>query len=232
MSEYHQFCGLARALDVIGDRWNLLIVRELLIADRRHHELRAALPGIATNLLSARLQDLAAAGIVQRCDEVGRKAVRYRLTDLGQALRGPVYELVRWGATFMTAGPRPGDVVQPQWLGLAVEALLPTTGLPTAGGIGVHADGLDLTVRLTPDGVRVTPGRQAGVDATVTGPTAVVLGLFAGALTPRSPATRTVEIHDPHGLIARVLTVVGGRDRPPGTARALTGAPVRRAPAG
>ncbi|MGX4653649.1 winged helix-turn-helix transcriptional regulator [Micromonospora sp. SCSIO 07396] len=201
------------------------------MADRHHYELRAALPGIATNLLSTRLQHLAAAGIVQRCDEAGRKAVRYRLTDLGQGLRGPVHELVRWGATFMAAGPRPDDVVQPQWLGLAVEALLPATGLPTGGGIGVHADGLDLTVRLTPDGVHVTPGRDDGVDATVTGPTAAVLGLFAGALPPRSSAARIVEIHDPHGLLARVLTVAATGTARPGRP-VQTGAPVRHAPAG
>ncbi|KWV33614.1 winged helix-turn-helix transcriptional regulator [Micromonospora rifamycinica] len=214
MSEYHQFCGLARALDVIGDRWNLLIVRELLIADRRHHELRSALPGIATNLLSARLQHLADAGIVQRCDEAGRKAVRYRLTDLGQGLRGPVRELVRWGAAFMATGPAPDDTVRPQWLGLAIEALLPATGLPTGAAIGVHADGLDFTVRLTAGGPRVTAGRDNGADATVDGPTAAVLGLFSGALAPGSPAARAIEIRDPHGLLARVLATPADAAQP------------------
>ncbi|GLL08116.1 winged helix-turn-helix transcriptional regulator [Dactylosporangium matsuzakiense] len=204
MSQYHQFCGLARALDVIGDRWNLLIVRELLIGERRHHDLRAALPGIATNLLGERLRQLTAAGIVERRGEAGRKAVSYRLTELGHGLREPVLGLVRWGAAFMAAGPRPEDTVQPQWLALALDALLPATGLPADVGILVTADGSEFTIRAT-GRPRVVPHRDGRIDATIEAPTSVVLGLFAGALTLDSPAASRARITDPHELLAHLL---------------------------
>ncbi len=64
--DYGQYCGLARALDVVGDRWNLLIVRELLIGPARFGELREGLAGVATNLLTGRLRDLEANGVIER----------------------------------------------------------------------------------------------------------------------------------------------------------------------
>src|SRR5437660_1626686 len=63
---YGQYCGLARALDLVGDRWNLLIVRQLLVAPARYHELLDGLPGVATNLLADHLRDLERAGVVER----------------------------------------------------------------------------------------------------------------------------------------------------------------------
>src|SRR5437588_6264945 len=68
MRSYRQFCALARALDVIGDRWTLLIVRELLLRPCRYTDLRDGLPGIATNLLAERLRELEAANVVERED--------------------------------------------------------------------------------------------------------------------------------------------------------------------
>jgi DNA-binding HxlR family transcriptional regulator len=215
MSDYQQFCGLARALDLVGDRWNLLLVRELLIAPRRHHELKAALPGIASNLLAERLRHLTAAGVVHREDEVGRKAVRYRLTDLGEGLREPILGLVRWGAAVMGAGPRPTDVVQPQWLGLALEAFLdpigPTTTRPLDPCILVRAGDLEFTVRPSHATSRVVLGRADRPDATLTASPAVVLGLFSGALTPDSPAAASADLDDPHGLLTGLLAAAAGR---------------------
>ncbi|MGB4777667.1 winged helix-turn-helix transcriptional regulator [Microbacterium sp.] len=204
MAEYQQFCGLACALDVIGDRWNLLIVRELLISDRRHGELKAALPGIASNLLSDRLRDLVDAGIVTRREEPGRKAVGYALTPLGLGLREPVLGLVRWGAQLMVAGPRPGDSVQPQWLALAIEALLPQSGLPEAT-ILIRADGHDFTLRTSHQGARVELGAQPGPDAIVEAPTAATLGLFSGMLPAESPALGAVRTDDRNGRLAAIL---------------------------
>jgi len=212
MAEYRQFCGLARALDVIGDRWNLLIVRELLIAERRHHELKAALPGIATNLLSERLRDLADAGVIERREEPGRRPVSYVLTELGRDLREPVLGLVRWGARRMTAGPRPDDVVQPQWIALALEALLPSTGMPE-GAILLRADGCEFTLRTSRRGSHVEPGATVEPDATVDAPAAVILGLFAGALPQAGPALAAARIDDPAGHLDAVLTRIATQDR-------------------
>src|SRR5690625_6913914 len=94
--DYGQYCGLARALDVVGDRWNLLIVRQLLMAPARYGELRDGLPGIATNLLTDRLRDLENAGVLERRLSDGGSAISYALTEWGAQLREPIYALVRW----------------------------------------------------------------------------------------------------------------------------------------
>ncbi len=95
---YRQNCALAIALDLIGDRWTLLIVRELLIAPRQFTQLLANLPGLGTNLLSDRLSQLAADNIVQR--DAGQGHPVYRLSDKGRALETTVYALIHWGMTY------------------------------------------------------------------------------------------------------------------------------------
>ncbi len=77
---YGQYCGLARALDVVGNRWNLLIVRELLIGPARYRQLQAGLPGIATNLLAERLRELEEAGVIERQLDSDSNGVAYALT--------------------------------------------------------------------------------------------------------------------------------------------------------
>jgi len=202
---YQQFCGLARALDLIGDRWNLLIVRELLIRERRHTELRAALPGVASNLLTDRLRHLVAAGIVERRQEEGRKAVVYALTPRGADLREPVLGLVRWGAPLMASGPRPGDTVQPQWLALAAHALLHGAVVTRPGRIAVEADGLALTVHAEAAGVRIELAREDRPDARVQAPTALVLGLLAGAVSARTATAMGARVQDDAGVLDALL---------------------------
>jgi DNA-binding HxlR family transcriptional regulator len=95
---YREQSGLAAALDVVGERWTLLIVRELLRAPRRYGELLEALPGIGTNLLVTRLRDLEAAGVVGRVlAPAPQSAVVYELTDRGLALKPTVDALQAWG---------------------------------------------------------------------------------------------------------------------------------------
>ena len=108
---YDQFCSMARALDVVSERWTLLIVRNLMLGPRRYSDLMTELPGITTNLLAARLRAMEASGLLARRD--GRPA-RYELTALGAALEPVVIELGRWGANFMDA-PRRGDITNIGW---------------------------------------------------------------------------------------------------------------------
>ena len=105
VKSYAQYCGLARALDVVGERWSLLIVRELLEGPRRYSELMAGLPGIATNLLVERLRGLEANEVIHRSEDG-----RYSLTPWGQDLHEVVYALGRWAGPLM-ARPR-GDGVR------------------------------------------------------------------------------------------------------------------------
>lgn len=109
--EYGQFCGLARALEIVGERWALLIVRDLLVGPRRYTDLRRGLPRIPTNILATRLKELEQAGIVER-RLMPRPAgsVVYELTDAGRALEEPVLGLGRWGARLL-GEPRPDEIV-------------------------------------------------------------------------------------------------------------------------
>src|SRR3977135_2149859 len=103
MRSYSQYCSIAKALDVVGDRWNLLIVRELLLRGRcRYTDLLQGLPGIATNLLADRLRDLEHAGIVSREDAPPPIATTlFALTERGTELRPVLSELGKWGEPLM-----------------------------------------------------------------------------------------------------------------------------------
>src|SRR5436190_11664980 len=103
MRSYGQYCALARGLDVIGDRWSLLIVRELLLrGPSRYTDLRNGLPGIATNLLADRLRTLEASGLVAREDAPPPIATTlFTLTERGEQLKHVILELGRWAAPLM-----------------------------------------------------------------------------------------------------------------------------------
>jgi DNA-binding HxlR family transcriptional regulator len=112
---YGQYCGVARALDIVGERWTLLIVRDLLLGPRRYSELLHGLPGITTNLLAKRLKEMEAAGLIERVrantSEAGHA---YRLTSLGLGLETAVMALAAWGWHTMD-GAKKGEQRQLEW---------------------------------------------------------------------------------------------------------------------
>jgi DNA-binding HxlR family transcriptional regulator len=119
---YRQFCGVARALDLVGERWALLVVRELLLGPRRFTDLQAGLPGVSTNVLATRLRRLERAGVLERkvLPPPAASSV-YELTEYGRALEPIVLALGRWGAR--TMGPRePDQAISSRWLALALKA--------------------------------------------------------------------------------------------------------------
>jgi len=121
---YDQECGLAFALDVVGERWTLLIIRELLLRARRYKELLEALPGIGTNLLADRLTSLTEAGLIEAI-EPDRRTSGYALTELGETLREPILGLARFGLEVGAAQPRAADsVTRASWAVLAIEAMV------------------------------------------------------------------------------------------------------------
>jgi len=102
MKSYNQYCGLAYALDIIGERWTLLIIRELIAGPRRFTDLVAGLPGISTNLLSERLKGLEQQGVLsRRALPPPAGSTVYALTPLGQALEQTLLELGKWGSQFV-----------------------------------------------------------------------------------------------------------------------------------
>jgi len=104
--EYGQYCGLARALDLVGGRWSLLIVRELLDGPLRYTELEQGLPGVPTNILAARLRDLEDGGVIERSLQPRpSSAVVYQLTPYGKALEKTLLSLGLWGAQSLGEPP-------------------------------------------------------------------------------------------------------------------------------
>ena len=109
---YQHFCPAARALEVIGEKWSLLIVRDLLAGPRRFSDLRRSLAAITPKWLSARLRALEADGVVTR-EAAGQREVWYRLTPKGHALE-PVFDaLLVWGLDHALGEPRPGEAIHP-----------------------------------------------------------------------------------------------------------------------
>jgi DNA-binding HxlR family transcriptional regulator/putative sterol carrier protein len=119
---YDQYCGLAQALDLIGERWSLLIVRELLMGPKRYTDLRSALPGIATNLLAERLQGLEDVGVIRRERRPPpTPATVYELTERGRGLDGAILELGRWGGLAL-GPPDPDQDFKASWFALGMRA--------------------------------------------------------------------------------------------------------------
>jgi DNA-binding HxlR family transcriptional regulator len=202
---YGQYCGLARALDVVGDRWNLLIVRQLLVAPARYRELLDGLPGVATNLLADRLRDLETAGVVERRLAEGENAIVYALTPWGAELREPVEGLIRWSTPLMTRGPG-GDRFRAEWLALALSALLVgKEAADQSSTVGIAADDQLLQVRATPSGIEVGPHDGRELDAVVHADAAIVLGLAAGVLA-LDDTRRLLDIEGDEGAVRAIFT--------------------------
>src|SRR6201992_3160252 len=154
MRTYGQYCSVARALDVVGDRWTLLIARELLLQGPcRFTDLKNGLPGIAANLLSARLKELEESGLISREDAPPPVATAlYALTENGRALEPVLKALGLWGLRYMTT-ERPEDKFQARWLAHA-PAWFTHDGGPGAVPPGVIDRYLAVTLALTATGRR------------------------------------------------------------------------------
>ena len=189
---YKHFCGLARALDVVGERWTLLVVRELLEGPKGYNQLLDGLPGIATNLLADRLRSLVDAGIAERLADG-----RYELTAWGDGLREPIYALGRWAGPLM-AKPRGDDYFQSTWHHHMVIARFD----------GHDPDRVDLTVELCADNevftlessggvVTLTPRRSRKPDVILIGPTEPVVAYLLGRLSTKAARAAGVTSRGP-----------------------------------
>lgn len=182
---YGQYCPLARAAEVLGQRWNLLVVRELLLGPQRFADLKRRLAGVSSSVLAVRLAELEAYGVVER-RQLPPPAARdvYALTPHGEALRPILGELARWGLQWLTA-PKRGDHIEPEWVRLAAE-MFAAEGPTPARTFELHAHALgdapEARFRVSggPGGTR-TAAAGALVDASVSGPAQLLIGLMAGA---------------------------------------------------
>jgi DNA-binding HxlR family transcriptional regulator len=176
---YEQVCPMASALDFVGDRWTILMLRELLGGPARFQELRDGLPGIATNLLTERLRRTEADGIIRRID-VGGSSL-YTLTESGADIRTAIEELGMWGARMGRVGPA---VYQRsiRAIAMALQAVLVRAGDALPNGVDiieVDVDGEYVEIVLGPRPAvtaRTSTQPDARVAATTAGISAFLLG--------------------------------------------------------
>jgi DNA-binding HxlR family transcriptional regulator len=181
---YGQFCGLARALEIVGERWALLIVRDLLVGSRRFSDLRRGLPKIPTNILSARLKELEQAGVVER-RVLPRPAgsIVYELTAHGRGLEASVLALGRWGAQIL-GEPRPDEIVTPDSLVMALRTCFqPTAARGVHLGFELRFGEIVLHARVDDGVVVAAEGPLPAADLVITAGPALKL-LLSGELAP------------------------------------------------
>ncbi len=181
---YGQFCGFARALELVGERWALLVVRDLVLGPKRFTELRRGLPRIPTNILSARLKELEDAGVLRR-RVLPRPAAGmvYELTGYGQELEDIVLRLGLWGARSL-GDPRPDDIVTTDSLILALRAtFLPEAAGDLRAGYQLNLGDVVVHARIDQGSLEVGEGPLAGADLVIeTGP--AIRALLSGEVSP------------------------------------------------
>jgi DNA-binding HxlR family transcriptional regulator len=204
---YQQYCAVAKALDVIGDRWALLIVRELMTSGpSRYTDLLKGLPGIATNLLADRLREMEKGGIVRREEAPPPVATTlFHLTERGHGLRPLLEELGRWGAPLMGV-PQPTNVFRSHWLVFPFDAYL-VDNAPDEPPVAIEVrTGDEPMVIETVDGkVRTRRGAAEMPDAVLNGRPGVILGLLSGRMDLAEARTRGLELSGSEKALRRVV---------------------------
>lgn len=189
---YSQFCGLAHALDVVGERWTLLIVRELSSGPKRYTNLADALPGIGTSLLATRVRQLEADGVIQRrllLDQPS-SAVAYELTDAGRELATAVIPLALWGARHqLVEADAGGEVFRAEWaLGFLAGSAAGSVPAGVAALYEFHIGDSVACLRIRDGRMSVAPGPADTPADVVVRTSAGVLGAIAGQRTTMAEA--------------------------------------------
>ena len=209
MRSYGQYCSVAKALDVIGDRWTLLLIRELLLQGPcRYTDLKNGLPGIATNLLSERLRELEAAGLVRREEAAPPVATTlFHLTEAGAELEPVLSTLGAWGIRYMTQ-PADVDEFRSHWFAFPVGLFLhdqepdgPALSIELrAGGRPalIEVSGGEVRTRLGPDPSSPSP------DLVLDGNPRLILGLLSAHLTPSQAAEQGLAITGDPAILRRL----------------------------
>jgi DNA-binding HxlR family transcriptional regulator len=209
---YNQFCALAYALDLIGDRWTLLIIRELLIGPRRFKDLINGLPDISTNLLAERLKCLEQQGILcRRVLPPPAGSTVYGLTSLGQTLEKAVLELGRWGSQFLPTSLEGVILPSSGAMALAIKAFFHPE----------QAQGVDecyqlclgnevLQVQIKEGELQVQQGGAQKADVVFYTDMRIFVGLFAGQIKPDEAIARgLIQIEGDPDALSRFLNICG-----------------------
>jgi DNA-binding HxlR family transcriptional regulator len=181
MRSYGQYSGLAKTLDIIGDRWTLLIVRELLVRPCRYSDLQQCLPGIATNLLANRVREMEEAGILTREEAPSPIATTlFRLTKRGKELEPALLMLDNWGAPLLLKSDGQ-DAFRAHWLALPLQLHL-SDQHPRRPPIAIElrtGDGT-LTIETVDGSIQTRIGAVPNPDAVLTGTPQLIMGVLVG----------------------------------------------------
>ncbi len=209
---YNQLCGLAYALDVVGERWTMLIIRELIAGPRRFKDLLDGLPGISTNLLTERLKNLEQQGVIQHYTlPPPAGSMVYALTALGRSLEKALLELGKWGSQFV-----PPSLEDANMLHLGSYALTPKTFFrpELAQGINetyaLYIDGEVQQVRIAEGEISVQQGEPPQADAVFSTEMPVYLGLLTGQINPEEAiAAGLVRVEGDPTALGRFVSMCG-----------------------
>jgi DNA-binding HxlR family transcriptional regulator len=207
MRSYGQYCSIAKALDVVGDRWTLLIIRELLIRGGcRYTDLKDGLPGIATNLLSDRIRELESAGLIRREDAPPPVATTlFHLTEAGAELLPVLNAVGRWGTRYMME-PADGDEFRGHWFAFPASFFLHDRdpgGPPLS--IELRAADSPAVIEVADGTTHTRLGTAVAPDVLLSGEPRAILALFAGALSPAQAADLGLEIRGDISALERIL---------------------------
>jgi DNA-binding HxlR family transcriptional regulator len=200
--EYDQSCSLACALDRVGERWSLLIVRELSLGPLRFSDLARLVGGAPTDVLTKRLRDLEAHGIVRRRElDAPASGSAYELTELGRGLERPMLELSRWGLRFQDVEEI--AALPPTSLANALRVILyppPDEELT----VGLRSGGRSFRLRIEAGWVEAARGDAVDADVTLAGEPVEVLAALIGD----DPAESGVEVTGDRETLARLRAMI------------------------
>ena len=207
MRSYRQYCSIAKALDVVGDRWTLLIVRELLIRGAcRYTDLKNGLPGIATNLLSERIRELESAGLIRREDAPPPVAATlFYLTEAGAELEPVLDTLGRWGVRYMREAAE-DDEFQGHWFSFPVSFFLHDRD-PDGPRVSIELRtvGSPVVIEVSGGSIHTRLGTAAAPDLVLDGEPQKILALLSGHLTAAEAANLGLRISGDASVLRRVL---------------------------
>jgi len=223
---YAQHCGLARALDFVGERWTLLIVRELMAGPRRYTDLADGLMTIPSNLLATRLREMEANGLIarRRLPAPASSVVVYELTDDGESLSTAVIELARWGMRTLpvTTGGRP---LRAHWLVLALHARFdPRAAAGVSESYELQLDGEEpVSFEVTAGDGHARMGPAADPAVRIAGDADTLVALTAGTISGLEAVHRGARIEGDPAALERMRRIL------PGGPIAASGQPVAQA---
>jgi DNA-binding HxlR family transcriptional regulator len=188
---YNQYCGVAEALDLVGERWTLLVLRDLMPGPQRFSDLARRLPGMGTDLLTSRLRRLVDHGFVEKAPlPTPANGSMYRLTERGRQTQPLISELAKLGGHWLPSPAQSDRRFDAAWALATIAEFLPVA--PTTTGVEVTCDGTVQSLQVGADGrCRVEYGHLHGADLAIQGPTMITLGVLIGNVDPSDAAEVT-----------------------------------------